>query len=119
MQDHKGSYWWAFFENAFKQGSETVLDPCSLSHKEVDWIVTKRVLLISDGDLRLSDFNNLCKAEKPSIFDETLGKIDLATRHLVSIREVSIFRIGLYGKKTLNEVKTADCCRAKVDVGQT
>lgn len=116
MQDHKGGYWWAFFEDIFKQDRKMRLHPCSLSHKEVDWIVTKRVLLIADSDLRLSDFSNLCKTEKPPTIDETLETIDLAARHLATTREVTIFRIGPDGKKTPDEVKTADYGRAKADI---
>jgi hypothetical protein len=116
MQDRKGGYWWAFFENIFKQDSKMRLHPCSLNHSQADCIVKKRVLLIADSDLRLSDFSLLCRTDKPPTFDETLEKFDLAARHLASTREVNIFRIGPDGKRTPDEVRTADYRRAKADI---
>jgi hypothetical protein len=116
MQDRKGIYWWAYFENLFKKDCAMRLHPCSLSHRQADWIVKKRVLLIAESDLRLSDFSLLCRTDKPPRVDETLEKFDLAARHLTSTREVNIFRIGPDGKRTCNEVKTADYSRAKADL---
>lgn len=116
MQDRSGRLWWTFFENIFKQESKMRLHPCSLSHGQADCIVKKRVLLIADNDLRLSDFSLLSKTGKPPAFDETLEKFDVTARHLASTREVAIFRSSPDGKRTPDEIKTADYGRAKADI---
>src|SRR5271170_796690 len=99
MQDQYGCYWWAFFENLFKQDSKMRLHPCCLCHTQADCIVKTRILFISDSDIRLCDFSLLSQYGKPPKVDEMVEKIDLPSRHLASTREVHIFTIGPDGKR--------------------